>query len=68
VEQNLKVDIRPHGPLKARTGVSTSTDPYERDERPVGRSREFFDAIMRVSAPVISGIPTHMKEQGRWGK
>jgi hypothetical protein len=64
--QILKVDIRPHGPLKARTGVNTSTDPYERDERPVGRSREFFDAIMRVSAPVISGIPTHMKEQGRW--
>jgi len=66
VENELKVDIRRKGPLAARTGAITSTDVYERLERPVGRSKEFFDALMRVYAPVVSGIPTHMKEQGRW--
>jgi hypothetical protein len=66
VEKSLKVDIRRHGPLARRTGAVTSTDTYERLERPVGRSREFWDAIMRVSATPVAGIPTHMKEQGRW--
>ena len=64
--KTVKVDIRRHGLLAARTGAVTSTDPYERLERPVGRSREFFDALMRVSGHVIPGVPTHMKEWGRW--
>jgi len=63
---SLKVDIRRHGPLRARTGAVTSTDVYERDERLVGRSREFTDALMRAGDAAIAGIPTHMKEWGRW--
>lgn len=63
---DVKVDIRRHGRLRELTGATTSTDTYEALERPMGRSREFWDAIMRVSAPVVSGVPTHMKEQGRW--
>ena len=63
---DLKVDIRRHGPLEVRTGVNTSNDVLERDERPTGRSREFRDAITRAGNVVISGIPTHMKEWGRW--
>jgi len=62
---NLKVDIRRHGPLARRSGAVTSTDVYERLERPTGRSREFQDALTRASG-AISGVPTHMKEQGRW--
>ena len=64
--KSMKVDIRRHGPLAARTGAITSTDVYERLERPVGRSREFRDALMRVSGRVIPGVPTHMKEWDRW--
>jgi len=66
VEKKLKVDIRRHGPLARRTGAITSTDTYELAGRPMGRSREFSDAIMRVGATPVSGIPTHMKEWGRW--
>jgi len=66
VEKRLKVDIRRKGPLAARTGAITSTDVYERDARPVGRSREFTDALMRAGDSAIAGIPTHMKEWGRW--
>jgi hypothetical protein len=62
----VKADIRRHRRLAGLKDAVTSTDPYERLERPVGRSREFWDAITRVSAPVVSGVPTHMKEQGRW--
>jgi len=63
---SLKVDIRRKNGLRALKGATTSTDPYERDERPVGRSREFTDALLRSGDSVISGIPTHMKEWGRW--
>ena len=66
MEKKLKVDIRRKGPLAARTGAITSTDVYEHDERPAGRSREFTDALMRAGDKVIAGIPTHMKEWGRW--
>jgi hypothetical protein len=66
VPEKLNVDIRPKNRLRDLTGVATSTDKYERDERPVGRSREFTDALMRAGNNAISGIPTHMKEWGRW--
>jgi hypothetical protein len=62
----LKVDIRRKGPLARRSGAITFTDVYERDERPTGRSREFRDAITRAGDYAIAGIPTHMKEWGRW--
>lgn len=65
MQKKLKVYIRRKGPLAARTGSITSNDVYERDERPAGRSREFRDAMTRVNG-AISGIPTHMKEWGRW--
>jgi len=39
---------------------------YERDERPTGRSREFRDALTRAGDYAIAGIPTHLKEWGRW--
>lgn len=63
---HLKVDIRRHGPLARRTGSITPNDVFERDLRPVGRSREFSDALKRVQGPVISGTPTHMKAWLRW--
>lgn len=63
---DVKVDVRRHGPLRARSGATTAMDTYERLGRPGGRSREFWDAIMRVSAPAVPGVPTEMKEQGRW--
>jgi hypothetical protein len=66
VQKKLKVDIRHKGPLARRSGAVTSTDAYERDERPAGRSREFRDALMRVGDSAIAGIPTHMKEWNRW--
>jgi len=66
VEKKLKVDIRRKGPLARRSGAITSTDVYERDERPTGRYREFRDALTRAGDYAIAGIPTHMKEWGRW--
>lgn len=63
---SLKVDIRRKGPLARRSGAITSTDVYERGEYLVGRSKEFRDALTRATGPVITGIPTHMKEWGRW--
>ncbi|CAB4129779.1 hypothetical protein UFOVP115_118 [uncultured Caudovirales phage] len=62
---NIKVDIRRKGPLARRFGAITSTDVYENLGLPAGRSREFQDAFTRASG-AISGVPTHMKEQGRW--
>ena len=62
---SLKVDVRRHGPLAERSGAVTTTDKFERDERPVSRSMAFWDALTRASG-AVSGIPTHMKEQGRW--
>ena len=66
MQKKLKVDIRRKGPLAARTGAITSTDVYERAEYPVERSREFTDALMRAGNVATTGIPTHMKEWGRW--
>lgn len=66
MSKKLIVDIRRHGPLAARTGAITSTDVYERVERPTERSREFWDAITRAGNIAISGVETHMKEWGRW--
>ena len=60
-----KVDIRRHGPLRKRSKATTTTDVYENDLRPASRSMSFRDALTRASG-AISGIPTHMKEQGRW--
>jgi hypothetical protein len=64
--KSLKVDIRRKGHLARRSKVITSTDEYERDERPTGRSREFRDALTRAGNYAISGIPTHLTEWGRW--
>lgn len=63
-----KVRIRHQGPLAKRTGVITNTDVFERADRPVARSREFQDAIRRVSGPMlpVPGVATHIKEWGRW--
>jgi hypothetical protein len=63
---SLKIDVRRKGPLARRSGAITSTDVYEHDERPVGRSREFRDALTRAGDYAIAGIPTHMKEWNRW--
>jgi hypothetical protein len=62
---NLKVDVRRHGPIAKSSGAVTTTDKFERDERPVSRSVAFWDALTRASG-AISGIPTHMKAWGRW--
>jgi len=63
---NIKVDIRRKSHLRALKGATTSTDVYERQGLAMGRSRAFWDALTRAHAPVVPGIPTHMKEWGRW--
>jgi hypothetical protein len=63
---SLKIDIRRNGPLAKRSGAITSTDVYERTNYPVARSSEFTDALTRAVGPTVPGIPTHMKEWGRW--
>jgi len=62
---NLKVNVRRHGPLATSSGAVTTTDKFERNERPVSRSRAFRDALTRASG-AVSGIPMHMKGWGRW--
>ena len=62
----LEINIRRKGPLAKRSGAITATDVYERAEYPAERTREFTDALKRVITPSTSGVPTHMKDQGRW--
>lgn len=64
--KKIKVDIRRKGPLARRTGAITSTDVYEQQGLSMDRSRAFWDALTRAYGPVVPGIPTHMKEWGRW--
>jgi hypothetical protein len=59
-----KVDIRRHGPLSERSGVTTLLDGQEQSA-PTGRDREFRDAMMRATG-AVEGIPTLIKEWGRW--
>lgn len=62
----LKIKIRRDGPLDKSSGAVTTTDVYEKADYPAERTREFTDALTRAIGPVTPGIPTHMKEQGRW--
>ena len=59
-----KVDIRQHGPLSERSGATTLLDNQEQSA-PTGRDKEFRDALTRATE-AVQGVPTLMKEWGRW--
>ena len=60
------VDIRRHGPLRKRSGVTTAMDVFERDGMPTARTREFRDALTRAGNVAVPGIPFQAKEWN-WG-
>lgn len=62
--EERQVDIRRHGPLSERSGVTTILDGQEQ-VAPTGRTREFRDALTR-SVEAAQGVPTLLKEWGRW--
>ena len=61
-----KVDIRRRSPLSVRSGATTMLDNQEQ-VTPVGRGREFRDALTRAvgAAP---GVPMLAKEWGWYAR
>ena len=62
----LQVDIRRHGPLAQRSGAITHNDKQERAYCYCDASREFRDAVTKVTAPTAPAMPTLAMEWGRW--